>query len=583
MNQKSFAVLSAWTGLLLFSSIALASERPADRIFTHGRIITVDAAFSVHSCMAVRDGRILAVGNLAEMESYRGDATQVADLQGQTVLPGLIDSHTHPAAACLTEYDHPIPGMESIQEVLDFIRSRAKTLGPGKWIWVSQVFLTRLQEERYPTREELDAAAPENPAVFQTGPDASVNTLALKTSGIGKGWKVDDGGPGYMEINSQTGEPTGILRGCTRYLKYESPDKTPTPEERRAKLIELFADYNRVGIVGVGERDADDGEIALYETLYRQGELTVRAFLSKHVDTIQPVEKIRQAIRDIAALPLYRGDDWLRVGAMKVYMDGGMLTGSAYMREPWGVSALYNISDPAYRGVRFIPEDKLLAILETCMESGVQFNAHSVGDGAVHAILDSCAQLKDRFAIREKRPVICHSNFMSEDAVRMAAEMGVCMDIQPAWLYLDGRTLTHHFGYDRLAWFQPLKSLFALGAIAGGGSDHMQKIGSLRAINFYDPWLAMWTAMTRHAHWLDRPLHSEQALSRVEAIRFYTINNAYLHFAERQRGSLEPGKLADFIVVDRDILNCPLDDMKDTQVLQTWIGGKLVYEKTGNR
>lgn len=575
--------LSYLFGLLLCvigsSNFSFTANPPADLILTNGKIISVDAAFGVYSCMAIGGDRILAVGTLADMEPFRGDKTRMVDLNGKTILPGLIDSHTHPAAACLTEFDHPVPSMESIQDVLNFIQSRVKAVKEGEWIWVSQVFLTRLKEERYPTRAELDSVAPNNPAVFQTGPDASVNTLALQRSGIDKDWKVDDGGPGYAEKDSNTGEPTGILRSCTRYLKATSSDKKPTQEEHLLKIKEMFADYNRVGITGVGERDADDGEIALYQTLSDRGELTVRAYLSKHVDTIQSEEKIRQAIRDIAALPLYKGGDSLRVGCAKVYLDGGMLTGSAYMRQPWGVSKLYNISDPSYRGICFIPPDKLLAILETCMENNVQFNAHSVGDGAVQAIIDGCAALQERFNIREKRPVICHSNFMSEEAVRSVAQMGICMDIQPPWLYLDGRTLTHHFGEERLTWFQPLRSIFALGAIAGGGSDHMQKIGSLRAINFYDPWLSMSTAITRQAKWMDHPLHPEQALSRVEAIRFFTINNAYIHFADRQRGSLEPGKLADYIAIDRDILTCPVEEIKNTQVIQTVVGGKTVYSK----
>jgi predicted amidohydrolase YtcJ len=568
-------LIGAWS----FPVLSSFSDSSADLLITNAKILSVDAAFGVYSCMAVGDGRILAVGTLAEMAPFRGEKTRVADLQGKTVMPGLIDSHTHPAAACLTEFDRPVPAMQSIQDVLDYIQSRVKTLKEGEWVWVSQVFLTRLKEERYPTRAELDNVAPNNPAVFQTGPDASVNTLALKLSGVDKNWKVDDGGPGYAEKEAATGEPTGILRSCTRYLKPQFFDKKPTQDEHRQKLKELLADYNRVGVVGVGERDADDGEIALYQSLLDRGELTVRAYLSKHVDTIQPEDKIRQAIRDIASLPLFKGDEWLRVGCAKVYLDGGMLTGSAYMRQPWGVSKFYNITDPNYRGLCFIPQDKLLAILETCMENNVQFNAHSVGDGAVHAIIDGCDALKDRFNIREKRPVICHSNFMSEEAVQKVAQMGICMDIQPAWLFLDGRTLTNQFGVQRLTWFQPLHSLFALGAIAGGGSDHMQKIGSLRSINFYDPWLAMWTTLTRQAKWTDRPLHPEQALSRVEAIRFYTINNAYIHCAERQRGSLEPGKLADYIVLDRDLLTCPVDEIKDLQILETYLGGKRIYAK----
>ncbi|MGC9328060.1 MAG: amidohydrolase family protein, partial [Candidatus Hinthialibacter sp.] len=169
--------------LTLLSLPTYAAADQADVIFTQGKILTVDAAFSIHSCMAVKDGRILDVGNRKAMDKYRGESTQMVDLQGKTVMPGIIDSHGHPASACLTEYHHPIPDMETTQDVLNYIRSRVDELEDGEWIWVSQVFLTRLHEERYPTREELDAAAPNNPTVFRTGPDASVNSLALELSG----------------------------------------------------------------------------------------------------------------------------------------------------------------------------------------------------------------------------------------------------------------------------------------------------------------------------------------------------------------------------------------------------------------
>lgn len=565
---------------LLSGGIQAGNLETADLILVNGKIITVDSAFRIQSGMAIKGDRILAMGTESSLQPYRGGATQVIDLHGKAVMPGLIDSHGHPAGAAVTEFDHPIPTMETIPDVLNYIRARAAVLQEGQWIWVSQVFLTRLKEERYPTREELDAAAPKNPAVFQTGPDASVNTLALQASGIGKDWKVDDGGPGYIEKDSNTGEPTGILRSCTRYLKYTSPLKRPSVEEHLAKLRELFADYNRVGITGVSERDADASEIDLYQKLIEQDHLTVRAYLSQHVDTIPPVEKIRAAVAAVAQSPLHQGNDMLRVRAIKVYMDGGMLTGSAFLREPWGISQVYNISDPQYRGLRFIPEEKFLPLVEACLENRVQFTAHSVGDGAVHAIIDGFAAFKDRFNIRDQRPVICHSNFMSAEAVRRVAELGICVDIQPAWLYLDGRTLTNHFGYDRLAWFQPLRSLFAAGAMAGGGSDHMQKIGSMKSNNFYDPWMGMYVAMTRQAKWMDKPLHPEQALTRVEAIRFYTINNAYLLFAEKDRGSLETGKLADFIILDNDPLTCPLEEFKDIKVLETYLGGKKVYSQS---
>jgi predicted amidohydrolase YtcJ len=426
----------------------------------------------------------------------------------------------------------------------------------------------------------LDQAAPRNPVVFRTGPDASVNSLALEASGITDDWEVDDGGPGYAEKNPSTGKITGILRSCTRYLKYTSSESSPSREEHLSHMKKLFADYNRVGITGISERAGRPSHFALYQALQDRGELTVRAVLSRHVDTIQPIENIEEEIKNIATNALYAGNPWLQLRTLKIFLDGGMLTGSAYMREPWGVSTLYNISDPDYRGLLFVPEEKLQAIMAACMENDVQFSAHVVGDGAVHTFIDACAALPSRFDIRSQRPVICHSNFMSQAAVEQTAAMGICMDIQPAWLYLDGRTLFHHFGYDRLAWFQPLRALFAAGAIAGGGSDHMQKIGSIRSINLYDPWYGMWISMRRTARWLEQPLHEEHALSRVEAIRFYTINNAYIHLVESQRGSLEVGKVADFIVLDRDILTCPLDEVKEISVLKTYVDGDLVYSKT---
>jgi predicted amidohydrolase YtcJ len=168
---------------------------------------------------------------------------------------------------------------------------------------------------------------------------------------------------------------------------------------------------------------------------------------------------------------------------------------------------------------------------------------------------------------------------MSRAAIDQAARLGVAVDIQPAWLYLDTRTLVAQFGLDRLRYFQPLHSLFAAGVLAGGGSDHMQKIGSLRSINPYNPFLGMWVAITRRAKGYEGQLHPEEALSREQAIRFYTINNARLLFLEDRIGSLEAGKQADFVVLDRDLVTCPEDQIKDARVLNTYLDGKRVFER----
>jgi len=193
--------------------------------------------------------------------------------------------------------------------------------------------------------------------------------------------------------------------------------------------------------------------------------------------------------------------------------------------------------------------------------------------------LEAYAEVDKELPVLKTRPCISHSNFMSREAVEEAARLGVMPDIQPAWLYLDAHTLLKQFGYERLRYFQPLRSLFDAGVITGGGSDHMQKIGSLRSVNPYNPFLGMATAVTRRAKQFPEPLHPEEALTREQAIRFYTINNARLLNCDDNLGSLEPGKLADLIVLDTDLLTCPEAKIAATQVLRTYVGGKRVYQR----
>jgi len=566
---------------ILLSLTPRASAAP-DLIVHHANIITADPVFSVAHAMAVEGGKIVSVGADDEVLAAKGPATVVLDFGGRTVLPGLIDSHVHPSDAAMIEFDHAIPEMESIGDVLAYVKVRAASLGPGKWVEVHQVFITRLKEQRYPTRKELDDAAPENPVLFATGPDASLNTLALRRSGIDRDFKVSDGGPGYAEKDAATGEPTGILRGCTRYVKVESAGKRPAEEDRYRRTIELFRDYNSAGLTSICDRAAEPDAIARYTKMRDAGELPVRVSVSQNVATIGSLDDIRGHIRSIGASPLRADDPMLRLIGIKTFLDGGMLTGSAYMLEPWGISKIYSITDPNYRGVLLIPKERLLPIARAAAEAGLQFTAHSVGDGAVRTLLDTYDRLENELpqgTLRATRPCVTHCNFVHPEDVDRFKQLGVSADIQPVWLYLDARTLAAQFGNDRLERFQPLAKLFAAGALVGGGSDHMQKIGARRAINPYDPFLGIATAVRRTARWYEGQLHPEHALSREQAIRMYTSNNAWLIFREHQVGSLEPGKFADFIVVDTDVLTCPAERIAETKVLQTYLAGKRVFTR----
>lgn len=570
------SILLVVLALVLFTP---ALHADADLILHNGKIVTVDKKFNVVQAIAIKGERILDVGSNNDVLKNKGEKTKVIDLKGKMVLPGLIDSHVHPSGASMHEFDHPIPAMETMKDVLDYIATRAKAKEKGEWIVVSQVFITRLKEQRYPTRDELDQAAPNNPVLYRTGPDASINSLAMKLSGIDKNYKVSDGGNGYVEKDPKTGEPNGILRSCTRIVKVTSSGRRATEMDRTRRLLELFHDYNSVGLTGVIDRNSSSSAIRRYEKLLKSNKLTVRMGVSHGVGTSGPVESIQKRIEKIAEHPLCKGGPMLKIVGVKTFLDGGMLTGSAYMRKPWGVSKIYSITDPKYRGLLYIPPEKLEAIVETTVKSGLQFTAHSVGDGAVHTLLNAYEKVNKKTPIQKTRPCLTHSNFMSKEAVEQAVKLGVVMDIQPAWLYLDTRTLAKQFGYDRLRYFQPLKTIFEHGAIAGGGSDHMQKIGSLRSVNPYNPFLGMWVTITRRAKWYEGQLHPEEALSRKQAIQFYTRNNAYLMFLENEIGSLEKGKLADLIVVDRDLLTCPVNDIRETKVLTTYLNGKVVYQK----
>lgn len=562
---------------LTWAGSVVAQSNVPDLIFYGGKVVTVDAKFTVTEALAIKQGKILAVGDNDDVLPLGKPGTKLIDLHGKMLLPGLIDSHVHPGAA-MTEFDHPIPDMETIQDVLDYVAVRAKVVPEGDWIQLQQVFITRLKEQRYPTREELDRVAPKHPIYFRTGPDAMLNTLALKLSGIDRDFTVKDGGPGYLEKDA-SGEPTGLLRGITRYAKVRSSGKSPTEADTYSRTLELFRGYNEIGITAVGDRGANQASLERYQKMRDKGDLTVRLALSHTFPTIGSMDKILAAIDQIGEHPLRADNPWVHLIGTKIWLDGGMLTGSAYMLQPWGKSEMYGITDSAYKGVLNVPRDQLLQMVRRAAQHGLQFTAHSVGDGAVETLMSVYEEVNKEKSIKDLRLCVTHSNFMTHDAIAKAAKLGVVVDIQPAWLYLDTRTLVKQFGYDRLRYFQPLGSLFASGVIAGGGSDHMQKIGSLRSINPYNPFLGMWVTITRSAKWYDGQLHPEEALTREQAIQFYTRNNAHLLFWEDELGSLEPGKRADFIIVDRDLLTCPINDLKDTQVLQTWVEGKQVYKK----
>ena len=541
----------------------------------------MDADFSIVSALAIEDGLVLATGNNAEMLAMADADTVLVDLDGQMMLPGLIDSHLHPDQASVSEFDHPVPAMLTVADVMDYIRSRVEVLPEGEWIWVRTVLTPRLRERRYPTRAELDEAAPRHPAIFAPYiyyPKASMNSLALERLGIDRGFEGEAATD--IERDVSTGEPTGLVRNHTRYIDDPGEVDLTNDSERAEAFRDLMRIYNAAGLTTVGDRKATPKSMQVFTALEAENALTVRFSLMHLVDTA-PGREMDKIVADIAELGLLReqvNSPMLKLIGIKTFVDGGITSGTAYMLEPWGESDIFAISDPQYRGNLVLSGDRLERIIRAAANSGLQFTGHVVGDAAVTELVRAYGAVNSESSIRHLRPSLTHANFITEQAIGQMAEWGVVADMQPAWLYLDSHNLLDQWGEDRLRHFQPLKSLFAAGVLVAGGSDHWHRLDSFSATNPFNPFLGMWIALKRQPRYVDHAVNGEQALTREQALRLYTTNAAYILFREEQVGSLEPGKYADMIVVDRDILESELDDIRDTRVLHTYVNGELVYD-----
>jgi predicted amidohydrolase YtcJ len=555
-------------------------DEPADLIVHNGKVLTVDAKFSTAEAAAVRGGKVVAVGKSADVLKLKGSKTRVIDAGGHTVMPGLYDSHTHPVGAASSEAGEPLPLLRSIPEVLDYIKKRAAELPEGKWIVIRYAFPTRLKEARFPTKAELDSVAPKHPVLYHAGPAGIANSKALEVSGVTRDTK--DPPAGQVVKDEKTGEPTGMLRNAYGVLKGVPGDGNVTAEKRRAAVLKLFALYNQNGLTSIADRNAGRGDLDLYLALQKDGELTVRINVARSFGTEGSREAIGRRLDDLAGRdgrggPTGVGDEWVRIGPIKLFLDGGMLNGSAYMRKPWPRGDTYQITQDDYRGLLFIKPDQLNIVVEEAAKRKWQVTAHCAGEGAMDVLLDAYEFANKIDSIKDRRFCITHANFPSRLNLERCQRLGVCADVQPAWLYKDGGTLVKVLGDERMRWFQPYKSWLEYTTI-GGGSDHMLRFDPLDSTNPWSPWLGIWITLARK---LERGgVHQPgEVLTREQAVRLYTINNAFLNHEEKEKGSLEVGKLGDLIVIDRDLMTCPVDEIRDIRVLATVVGGKVVYEK----
>ncbi|HEX7087963.1 MAG TPA: amidohydrolase [Vicinamibacterales bacterium] len=565
------SVLTA--SLVVLAAITLRTQAPAaDLVVLNGKIVTLDAQSRVAEALAIRDGVFVAVGSGDEIRPHIGEGTRVVDAGGRMVIPGLIDSHVHALGVAAEEARQPFVDLRSIAEMQAWIRRRAAELPEGTWIWSPRVFPTRVRERRFPTREELDAAAPAHPVVIDGAYALMVNTAALEAAGITADTPDP---PGGAIVRDARGNPTGLLRNVGNLLSRFRPAGGRMPLE---KLEEVHRHYLRTGITSIVERLSDVGGYRAYRALQEQSRLGVRATVTLNVASDGTAADTEGFIRSLP-VRFGEGDDWLKVGPLKVIADGGILAGTAYMREPYGERAaqLYGVADPGYRGFLTRTPEALHAIVRTAHRLGWQMAVHVTGDAGVDTVLDAFEAANRDASIADRRFTLIHAYFANPQTAARAARLGVLVDTQPAWYYKDADALVDALGEARLEPFIGLDTWLDAGATVALNTDHMFGLDANSAMNPYNPFLTMYVAVTRRTEG-GRVIGAGQAVPRERALRMMTTEAARFSFDESKKGSIEVGKLGDFVVLSDDYFAVPDERIRHITAVLTVVGGRVAWD-----
>jgi predicted amidohydrolase YtcJ len=560
---------------LLLSLAACDTFPEADIILHHGKVITVDSNFSIAEAIALKDGKIVAVGTNDEIDAYTGARTEKIDLHNRAVVPGLIDAHAHPVSASQSEMKDEIPDVHTINQLLDWISSQTVIKKQGEWIIHPKFFITRMLDMRQLTLRELDSVAPNHPVFLDGSFGGMVNTKALQVSGL-----VNSTHKGILR-SLETGKVSGFIHSSAFSLLKIPPLRPLTDDEAMRALKALFERYSQMGVTSICSGGGDTSEYNLYEKLLKKDSLHVRIFhnfLFSFQSGISD-DEVNKTL-DMLGKKTGDGDDMLKVGAFKLMLDGGVLTGTAYLREGWGAKAknVYGINDPAYRGNIFYTENDLRNIITIALNRGWKFSTHVTGGGGVDTLLAALEKINATTSLKHKRFSIIHGNFFTNSALDKMAAMNIYADMQPAWYLKDADLLNEVLGSETIATFHPYRSMIGKGIVINGGSDHMVKVDANTSINPFNPFLAIWSLVTRKTE-RGSLFNPEQAITREEALKIYTINNAMASFEEKTKGSLEPGKFADLAVLSNDILTCATDSIKSIHSVLTMVNGKMVYKE----
>ena len=568
------AMMRALVRLSAVCLLAAGCTRPpetprADLVLIGGRIHTFDTARSRAEAVAVRDGRIVAVGSTADIQRLAGPDTRTVDLAGRLVLPGFHDAHVHPMSAGVELGQCNLNDLPSAGATLDAIRACMAGNGGRPWLVGGGWQLTTFPAGQ-PRRQELDAITGATPAVFSStdGHTVWVNSAALKAAGITRTTKDPD--EGRIERDA-SGEPTGLLRESATELVSRVVPAT-TVEEFQAGLVRALAQMHRFGIVSFEEASAREPMVDAYRAVAREGKLTARAHLSLYADPALDASQVDRFVATRRAVT----EPGLTADAVKIFVDGVIEAATAYVIEPY--LPLKGEPPVRPRGLPNFTDEALTALVTRLDREGFQTHMHAIGDAGIRQGLDAIAAAARTNGARDRRPNIAHIQLFHPDDIGRFATLGVVANMQPLWASADEfiTNLTEpRLGPERSKWMYPFRSLQQAGARLAGGSDW-----SVSSVNPLD---AIEVAVTRRnvgapddaPSWLP-----EQRLDLETAISAYTNGSAYVTF-EDDSGSLEVGKRADLVVLDRNVFDLPARQIHEARVLWTVVDGREVFRADG--
>jgi len=539
---------SALSAALLMAFFACTPPEPVDLLLYNGKIVTVDDAFSIREAVAVRDGIIVEVGGADLVAKYA--ATQSIDLAGKTVLPGFNDAHLHISGSPTREID--LRETTSIEELQAQLRAKVAELGEGEWVtgygWSEDAFA----EQRKPTRADLDAAAPRSPVTLTRagGHSAVVNSLAFALAGITRATPDPEGGILEKDAN---GELNGVIRERQAIVGRLVP--RATNEETRPGFVQNLRDLLPLGITSLVQAGVSTEGYAEWEVVYAEhGAELPRASVQIRWGGLEAMNAFGKKTGD--------GDERLRVGAVKVFVDGGFTGPSAYTIDEYR-------SQPGFHGSLALPEEELRTTIREAHALGWQMGFHTIGDAAIKLAVDDFAEVLAASPRENHRHYLNHFTVRPPPEVMdVMAENHILITQQPNFTYtLEGRYV-EYLAEEHAAHNNPLRSPMDHGVFVALSSDILP----------LGPLVGIYAAVTRKGA-SGAVYAADERLTMEEAIRGYTHNGAYITFEEDIKGTIEPGKLADMIVLSDDLLTIDPERILDVQVLTTIVGGRVVFQR----